>query len=75
MSGNNIGQKFLFALIRFYQAAVSPYFGRNCRFHPTCSEYALQAIAKYGSFRGSLKAFMRICRCHPFHRGGFDPLR
>ncbi|MDR1070394.1 MAG: membrane protein insertion efficiency factor YidD [Gracilibacteraceae bacterium] len=70
-----MSRNLLFGLIRFYQAAVSPHLGRSCRFYPTCSDYALQAIEKYGSLRGSFKAFTRICRCHPFHPGGYDPLR
>jgi putative membrane protein insertion efficiency factor len=73
--GNSVSQNLLLAVIRFYQAVVSPHLGRNCRFYPTCSDYAMQAIAKYGPLPGSLKAVARICRCHPFHQGGYDPLR
>ncbi|MDR1605091.1 MAG: membrane protein insertion efficiency factor YidD [Gracilibacteraceae bacterium] len=72
--GRSAGQVLLLASIRFYQAAISPHLGRNCRFYPTCSDYAMQAVAKYGSLRGALKAAARICKCHPFHPGGYDPL-
>jgi putative membrane protein insertion efficiency factor len=61
-------------LIRFYQKAVSPHFPSSCRYYPTCSEYALLALEKYGVLRGSLLAIKRILRCHPFHPGGYDPV-
>lgn len=59
--------------VRLYQIFVSPIFGRFCRFQPTCSNYFIGAVQKYGAVRGSLKGVARICRCHPFHPGGFDP--
>lgn len=62
-------------LIRFYRKAISPLFGPTCRFRPTCSEYAIQAYEKYGFFKGSYLAVRRILRCHPFHPGGYDPLK
>ena len=62
----------LMAGIAFYQRGISPLLGQNCRFQPTCSEYAKLAIAKYGPFRGCVKTIGRICRCHPFCRGGVD---
>ncbi|MBW2170374.1 MAG: membrane protein insertion efficiency factor YidD [Deltaproteobacteria bacterium] len=65
---------FLLALIRAYQYILSPIFTPACRFHPTCSEYAFDAIRRHGALRGSLMALARIARCHPFHRGGFDPV-
>jgi len=71
---SNFLQKIAYALIRFYQMAVSPHFPPCCRYHPTCSAYALQAIEKYGFFYGSFKALIRILRCHPFSRGGYDPV-
>jgi uncharacterized protein len=61
-------------MIRFYQAALSPYLGRRCRFLPSCSEYAWQAIDRYGLTRGGLLAIRRIFRCHPFSPGGYDPV-
>jgi uncharacterized protein len=63
----------LVALIRLYQRLISPMLVPSCRFHPTCSEYAVQAIQKYGPAHGMLKAAWRILRCNPFHPGGFDP--
>ena len=59
--------------VRLYQIFLSPLLGRNCRFTPTCSEYFIQAVTKYGAIRGTLRGVWRICRCHPFHRGGYDP--
>jgi putative membrane protein insertion efficiency factor len=61
-------------LIRVYQKGFSPYFGRQCRFLPTCSEYAWQAIDRYGFWRGGGLAIRRIIRCHPFSPGGYDPV-
>ena len=61
-------------MIRFYQVAVSPLFGRHCRFCPTCSEYARQAIQRYGVLDGGILAIRRILRCHPFNPGGYDPV-
>ncbi|MDR1096183.1 MAG: membrane protein insertion efficiency factor YidD [Spirochaetaceae bacterium] len=61
-------------LIRFYRTAISPYTRPSCRFYPTCSEYALEAVEKYGVLKGGWLAVRRILRCHPFHAGGFDPV-
>ena len=67
--------KFLLLLIlRFYRKAISPYLGNNCRFHPTCSVYAMQAIEKYGAMKGLWLAMKRIGKCHPFHPGGIDEI-
>ncbi|QDU79003.1 Putative membrane protein insertion efficiency factor [Polystyrenella longa] len=63
----------LTGLIRLYQIFLSPLLGPSCRFHPTCSEYALLAIKKYGVLKGSWKATRRIFRCHPWNPGGYDP--
>lgn len=60
--------------IRVYQVALSPYFGMACRFHPTCSEYALSAVREYGAVRGGWMAMKRIAKCHPWHAGGIDPV-
>lgn len=63
------------ALIRFYQRHISPAFPRRCRFHPTCSQYALEAITKYGALKGGWLALRRLMRCHPFYKGDyFDPV-
>lgn len=61
-------------LIGIYQAVVSPLLGTRCRFHPTCSAYAREAIEKHGLFRGASLAAGRLFRCHPFHAGGIDPV-
>lgn len=68
-------KKILIALIRFYQKYISPVKPGKCRFYPTCSHYTLQAIEKYGAYKGSIMGLKRICRCHPFHPGGYDPLK
>jgi len=67
-------KKLLFIFIKFYQYFISPLTGQNCRYHPTCSAYALEAVEKYGSFKGTALAVKRVARCHPFHAGGFDPV-
>lgn len=61
--------------IKFYRKFISPLKKPCCRFYPTCSEYAMQAVAKYGALKGSVKAVKRILKCHPFHDGGYDPLK
>jgi uncharacterized protein len=66
-------KKIILTFIKFYRLAISPFFPSSCRFHPTCSQYAIDAINKYGTARGILKAGLRILKCHPFHTGGFDP--
>ncbi len=66
--------KLLLKFIRFYRKNLSPARPPCCRFIPTCSEYALQAIEKYGAAKGSWLAFRRLLRCHPFHKGGYDPV-
>jgi putative membrane protein insertion efficiency factor len=60
--------------IRFYRRWISPYTPPACRFYPSCSEYALEAVQRYGLFRGGWMAFRRLCRCHPLHPGGYDPV-
>lgn len=61
--------------VRLYRTAVSPYHAPACRFTPSCSQYAEEALKRYGFFRGSRLALWRILRCHPFNAGGHDPLR
>ncbi|MGA9770237.1 MAG: membrane protein insertion efficiency factor YidD [Blastocatellia bacterium] len=65
----------LIALIRFYQMAVSPMLPPSCRFTPTCSTYTMEAIKKYGALRGFYMGVRRLLRCHPFHPGGYDPVK
>jgi uncharacterized protein len=69
-----VGQIAGVTAIRAYKRVVSPWLRPACRFTPTCSEYAIEAIACHGVWRGSLKALRRLGSCHPFHRGGFDPV-
>jgi hypothetical protein len=64
----------LIALVRFYQYAISQLLGRRCRYFPSCSEYAVEAVQKYGALRGGWLGAKRICRCHPWHPGGYDPV-
>ena len=64
----------LLAAIRFYRRHISPYRAPCCRFTPTCSQYALEAVEKYGALKGGYLAVRRILRCHPFHAGGYDPV-
>ena len=66
--------KLALLLIKLYQVSISPFLGPACRFVPTCSDYAYQAISTYGVQRGSLLAIKRLLRCHPFNPGGFDPV-
>ncbi|MBU0680876.1 MAG: membrane protein insertion efficiency factor YidD [Proteobacteria bacterium] len=68
-------KKVFVGIIRFYQVAISPLFPPTCRFIPTCSQYAVQAIDQYGAFRGGFVALRRIVRCHPFCKGGYDPVK
>ncbi len=68
-------RRILIFLIEVYQKYVSPILGNNCKYYPTCSEYAKQAIRKYGVFTGSFYAIKRIIKCNPFSKGGYDPLK
>lgn len=70
----NPAQRLLIGLIRIYQYALSPWLGNQCRFTPTCSEYARQAVVTHGALKGTWLALRRIVRCHPWHPGGHDPV-
>jgi putative membrane protein insertion efficiency factor len=72
---SNIIAKIELIVIRFYRVAISPYHPPVCRFTPTCSKYAEDAIRRYGVVTGSWMAVKRIARCHPFTSGGYDPVR
>jgi len=63
----------LILAVRFYQVSLRPIFPSVCRFYPSCSEYFIQAVELYGPWRGSWRGVRRLCRCHPWHPGGFDP--
>jgi len=65
----------ILGLIRFYKAFLSPFLPPSCRFEPSCSSYAMQAVEKYGAIRGTWLAAKRILRCQPFCKGGFDPVK
>ena len=67
-------KRALLALIRFYRRQISPATPPSYRFIPTCSEYALEAVQKYGALKGGYLAVRRILKCHPFHKGGYDPV-
>ncbi|WJW75505.1 membrane protein insertion efficiency factor YidD [Thiohalobacter sp. IOR34] len=67
-------RNLLIALIRAYRFLLSPWLGQSCRFHPTCSCYAITAIERFGALRGGWLAARRIGRCHPWHAGGIDPV-
>ena len=73
-SVRQIPQTILIGLIRGYQLLISPVLPRSCRFHPSCSEYARQAVSKHGAGKGSWLSLRRLGRCHPFHAGGYDPV-
>ena len=64
----------MIALIKLYRYAVSPYLAPSCRYTPTCSSYAIEAVQRFGVFRGSWLAIRRISRCHPWHEAGYDPV-
>ena len=70
----NPAQRLLIGLIRTYQYVLSPWLGNQCRFTPTCSEYARQAVLTHGALKGTWLALRRVGRCHPWHPGGHDPV-
>jgi uncharacterized protein len=67
-------RRLTMGLIVLYQRTISPLLGPTCRYQPTCSDYTLEAISRYGALKGSWMGAKRIARCHPFHAGGFDPV-
>jgi len=68
------GARAVIRLIRFYQRVISPLFPPSCRYTPSCSQYTLEAVTKYGAARGLFMGGRRLLRCHPFHPGGYDPV-
>ena len=67
-------RRILITLIKLYRYAISPYLAPSCRYTPTCSSYAIEAVERFGIFRGSWLAIRRISRCHPWHEAGYDPV-
>ena len=67
-------KKLIIKSIRFYQRIISPLFGPRCRYYPTCSQYAVEAVERFGAFKGSILAVLRLLRCNPFFPGGYDPV-
>jgi putative membrane protein insertion efficiency factor len=72
---SNSGVELAVTILRFYKRWISPLLRSACRFHPTCSEYTMEAIQRYGVLRGIWRGVLRLLKCHPFHKGGFDPVR
>jgi putative membrane protein insertion efficiency factor len=70
----SIGARLVLALLRIYQLVISPLLGPRCRFSPSCSSYAIEAVHRHGLAQGSVLAVRRVLRCHPFHAGGLDPV-
>jgi len=68
-------KKTLISLIKLYRKYISPLKSPCCRFYPTCSQYAIEAIEKYGAFKGGIMAIKRVFRCHPYNPGGYDPVK
>ncbi|MDD5483025.1 MAG: membrane protein insertion efficiency factor YidD [Kiritimatiellae bacterium] len=64
----------LIFLVRLYQLVLWPFFGQCCRFYPSCSVYFIEAVRQWGSWQGTFLGVRRLCKCHPFHPGGFDPV-
>jgi uncharacterized protein len=69
-----VASNFVLALLRGYKWAISPWLPTSCRYVPTCSEYAMEAVERYGALRGTWMALVRLLRCHPLARSGFDPV-
>ena len=71
---SSLAVRFLVGLVRVYRRFISPLLGQNCRFYPSCSAYAEEALTRFGAIRGAGLALLRLARCHPFHPGGVDPV-
>lgn len=74
MQGEHVAKRLLLRVLRFYQRFISPMTGPSCRYTPTCSQYAVDAVMRYGVLKGSWLAVKRVSRCHPLHHGGYDPV-
>ncbi|MFT7413594.1 MAG: putative membrane protein insertion efficiency factor [Methylophagaceae bacterium] len=74
VSSDSAMAKILIVLIRGYQLIISPLLGANCRFHPTCSQYMIEAVTRFGAIRGFWLGLRRLSHCHPWHEGGLDPV-
>lgn len=74
VNGDSAMAKILIILIRGYQLIISPLLGANCRFHPTCSQYMIEAVTRFGVVRGFWLGLRRLSHCHPWHEGGLDPV-
>ena len=74
MYGGAVMKRLLLLLVQLYRSYISPLTPPHCRYYPTCSAYAMEAIERYGAWRGGWMALRRILRCHPFHAGGYDPV-
>lgn len=68
-------KQIIICCLRFYQKFISPAKRPSCRFYPTCSQYAIEAVEKHGALKGGFMAIKRIMKCHPFHKGGYDPVK
>lgn len=73
-SKSNTMKRILILLIKFYKAAISPHLPKNCKYEPTCSQYGIEAIERFGVLKGTALTVWRILRCNPFSRGGYDPV-
>lgn len=73
-TANKFGAVLLSWLVRAYQYLLSPWLGQNCRFTPTCSQYAIEALEKHGMIKGTTLTVLRVSKCHPWHSGGHDPV-
>jgi len=68
----SIPKQTVLGLLKLYKLAISPFLGANCRFYPPCSQYSIEAVEKYGAFKGGLLSLKRVSKCHPLHSGGVD---